>query len=105
MTDFRLCLVIVPDPDTARKIADNIVKSKLCACVNLVPGLESIFWWQGKVETSNEVLLLIKTQQSQVEALDTRVRELHPYAVYEFIALPLLYGNADYLSWVKDSIS
>ncbi len=105
MTDFRLCLLTVPDRDTARKIADDIVRAKLCACANIIPGLESIYWWQGKVETSAEIMLLIKTQQSRVEALDARIRELHPYAVYEFITLPLLYGNADYLSWLKESTS
>lgn len=103
MTDFRVCLVTVPDRDTAHKIADDIVTSRLCACVNLIPGLESVYWWQGKIETSSEIMLLIKTQQSRVEALDARIRELHPYTVYEFIVLPLLYGNTDYLKWLKES--
>ncbi|OGK13652.1 MAG: cation tolerance protein CutA [Candidatus Riflebacteria bacterium GWC2_50_8] len=105
MTDFRVCLVTLPDRETARKIAENIVNAKLCACANLIPGLESVYTWQGKVETSAEILMVIKTQQSCVAALDARIRELHPYSVYEFIVLPILYGNTDYLQWIKEATS
>ncbi|HAE39747.1 MAG TPA: divalent-cation tolerance protein CutA [Candidatus Riflebacteria bacterium] len=105
MTDYRICLVTLPDRETARKIADNIVRAKLCACANLIPGVESIYTWQGKVETSIEIIMVIKTQQSCVAALDARIRELHPYSVYEFVVLPILSGNADYLKWIKETTS
>lgn len=105
MNDFRVCLVTLPDREIARKIAENIVSAKLCACANLIPGLESVYAWQGKVETSAEILMVIKTQQSCVSALDARIRELHPYSVYEFIVLPVLYGNTDYLQWIKEATS
>ncbi|MBU1107225.1 MAG: divalent-cation tolerance protein CutA [Candidatus Riflebacteria bacterium] len=105
MTDFRVCLVTLPDRDTALKIADDIVKSRLCACANLLPGIESVYTWQGKIETSAEVMMVIKTQQSCVDALDARIRELHPYSVYEFLVLPVLSGNQNYLNWIKEATS
>ncbi len=103
MTEFRVCLVTVPDREVARKIAEDIVKAELCACVNLISGIESIYHWQGKIEHGDEILLLIKTQQSCLEALDARIRLIHPYEVYEFIAMPVDYGNHKYLKWIHDS--
>ena len=105
MTDFRVCMVTVPDRDTALKIADDLVRSRLCACANLLPGVESVYAWQGQIETSAEVLMLIKTQQSCITALDARIRELHPYSVYEFVVLPVLAGNLNYLNWIKEATS
>ncbi len=105
MTEFRVCLVTVPDRNTAMKIAEDIVSARLCACVNLIPGIESIYHWQGKIEYGDEILMVIKTQQSRLEALDARIRNHHPYAVYEFIALPVDYGNNNYLKWIHDSTS
>ncbi len=96
-------MVTVPDRDTAIKIAEDIVPAKLCACVNLIPGIESIYHWQGKIESGAEIIMVIKTQQAHLEALDERIRQLHPYKVYEFIALPVEYGNSDYLKWIHDS--
>jgi len=105
MTEFRVCLVTVPDRATAVKIAENIVAAKLCACVNLISGVESIYHWQGKTEYGDEILMLIKTQQSCLEPLNARIRQLHPYAVFEFVALPVDYGDNNYLKWIHDSTS
>ncbi|PKL48923.1 MAG: divalent-cation tolerance protein CutA [Candidatus Riflebacteria bacterium HGW-Riflebacteria-2] len=105
MTDARVCLVTLPDLDTARKIAKDIVETGLCACANLLPGTESIYRWQGKIEHGSEVLMVIKTRQSRLKELDAKIRQLHPYAVYEFIALPVDYGNENYLQWLYESTS
>lgn len=82
-----------------------MVSSKLSACTNIVPGLESIYRWQGKIEHTGELLLLIKTRQELVEAVDKKLRELHPYSVYEFVVLPVETGNEKYLAWLHESTS
>jgi len=102
-TDFRVCLVTFPDRETAKMTAVKLVAEKLCACASLMPGVESIYAWQGKTEISSETLLMIKTQQNCIQAIDAKIRELHPYEVYEFISLPVIYGNADYLNWISES--
>lgn len=95
--------VTVPDRDTGRKIAHSIVQEKLAACTNIVPGLESIYFWEGKVNTDEELLLLIKTRAGLVSELTTRVKELHPYTECEVVAVPVVGGSASYLQWVVDS--
>jgi len=73
------------------------------ACGNLVPGVESIYRWQGKVETSSEVIVIFKTTAARYLELQTRIRELHPYEVPEILAIPVSAGLPPYLQWVEDS--
>ncbi|MEP6671859.1 MAG: divalent-cation tolerance protein CutA [Chthoniobacter sp.] len=94
-----------PDIEMARVAAHQLVEEKLAACGNIVPGVESIYRWQGKIETSAEVLVIFKTTAARYPALEARIRELHSYEVPEIIALPIAAGLVGYLSWVKDSCS
>lgn len=97
-----LCLCTCPDADTARAIADRLVEERLCACVNLLPGAQSIYRWQGAVERAQEVLMLIKTTQTRYAALEQRLAALHPYSVPEIIALPIHAGLPAYLQWLDE---
>ena len=89
----------------ARKLTDALVEEKLAACVSLIPTVESTYWWKGKIERGEEVLLVIKTQAGQFKALSKRIKQLHSYTVPEILALPILAGNPDYLEWLKESTS
>jgi periplasmic divalent cation tolerance protein len=99
-TDYRLVFCTCPDQETAARIAERLVGDRLAACVNLLPGLTSIYRWQGEVQREAEVLLLIKTVTARLPALTAALRELHPYALPEIIALPITDGLPDYLTWV-----
>ncbi len=100
MTELRLVLVTVSDRAEAERIARALVDERLAACVNLVPGLRSIYRWQDAIEESDEVLLLIKTRQQAVDALRERVHALHSYEVPEFLVLTVETGSEAYLAWV-----
>jgi periplasmic divalent cation tolerance protein len=105
MSSYVVVFVTVSSAGEARKIAEALVRERLAACVNEVPGVRSIYRWKGKVESAGERLLLIKTARRRLPALTKRVRALHSYTVPEVIALPILSGNADYLSWIADAVS
>lgn len=96
-------LCTVPDRESGERIAQALVEERLAACVNLVPGLTSIYRWQGKVEKTEECLLIIKTGVSRFNALKKRIKALHPYKVPEIIALPIIHGSAEYLNWITES--
>ncbi|HYN76190.1 MAG TPA: divalent-cation tolerance protein CutA [Lamprocystis sp. (in: g-proteobacteria)] len=100
-TDDRLVLCTCPDQATAARIAERLVGDRLAACVNLLPGLTSIYRWQGEIQRDTEVLLLIKTVAGRLPALTDTLRGLHPYAVPEIIALPITAGLPDYLTWMR----
>ena len=95
-----LILSTCPDSDTASALGETLVGEGLAACVSLVPGLTSIYRWEGAVQRDSEVLLLIKTSGGRFDALSRRLRELHPYDVPEIIAVPIVAGLPDYLTWV-----
>ncbi|MEE2665941.1 MAG: divalent-cation tolerance protein CutA [Myxococcota bacterium] len=95
----RVVLVTAPER-VARELARALVGERLAACVNLVPGVRSIYRWQGEIEEDEEVLLVAKTQHDRVAALSQRVRELHPYDLPETLALSAAGGSAAYLAWV-----
>jgi periplasmic divalent cation tolerance protein len=97
-------LCTVPDRETGERIAQALVEARLAACVNLVPGLSSIYRWEGKVEKQAECLLIIKTTGARFEALQKRVLALHPYDMPEIIAIPISTGSTDYLKWISDSL-
>jgi len=102
--DFRLVLVTAPDLKTARRLAETTLRARLVACVNLVPHIESRYWWQGRRERAKEVLLVFKTIQSKLSGLEALILAKHPYDTPEFIVLPLIAGAASYLSWLKGSV-
>lgn len=82
-----------------------MLRKKLAACVNLVPGLRSFYWWKGKVESGSEVLMVIKTGNSRLQALHRWLRANHSYEVPEFLAFPLSRGDETYLKWLRNSLS
>lgn len=105
MSRILIVLVTVPTRAVARRIAEGVIRQRLAACVNVLPGLESAFSWQGKFERSTEVLLLIKTTASRYPALQRAIRARHPYEMPEIIALPVAAGLPAYLTWVRQSVS
>ena len=100
---FALVLVTAPDLRTARALARAALAARLVACVNLVPRVESHYWWQGKVESAAEVLLVIKTRKSQLAALEKIILKEHPYDTPEFLVVPLGSGTRRYLDWLSAS--
>ncbi len=102
MTDAIVVLVTTPSPERATEIARALVEERLAACGNVVPGLRSIYRWEGKVQDDAEALLVLKTTRARFDALRDRVLALHPYEVPEVIALPVEAGSARYLAWIAD---
>ena len=98
---FVVVFVTAPNADVATTIARTLVSEKLAACVNIVPGLRSIYSWQGKMYDEAEILCIVKTRQALFPALRDRVTALHPYDVPEIIALPISDGSAPYLAWLQ----
>jgi periplasmic divalent cation tolerance protein len=104
MTDKRIALTTCGSQDEARRIAQELVKKRLAACVNLVPNIESVYQWQGKIETAGEWLLVIKTTAGAIGSLRDAVHELHSYDVPEFLVLTVEDGSNAYLEWIGDSV-
>jgi periplasmic divalent cation tolerance protein len=100
---FALVLVTVPDLKTARALAKAALQRRLIACANLIPKIESHYWWQGKIESSAEVLLVLKTQKAKLAALEKLVLAKHPYDTPEFLVLPLSAGGKKYLNWLTEN--
>src|SRR3954469_20497852 len=100
---FVIVLVTAPDIKTARRLSRSALQARLIACANLVPGLESHYWWQGKIERSTEVLLLLKTTRAHLAKLEKLILAEHPYDTPEFIVLPMNSGNRRYLDWIQTS--
>jgi len=97
-------LVTAPDLKTARRLARAALTARLAACANLVPKIESHYWWQGKLESGAEVLIIFKTTRARLAALEWLILAEHPYDTAEFVALPITNGSARYLAWVGDSV-
>lgn len=104
MTDKRIVLSTAGSEDEARKIAQHLVEHRLAACVNILPQIESIYRWQGKVESSREWLLLIKTSVERFTAVRAAIQELHSYELPECIALSIEEGSSEYLQWLEKSV-
>lgn len=100
---FKVILVTAPNLKTARALAKAALQARLIACANLVPKIESHYWWRGKIESSNEVLMILKTTATRLAALEKLVLARHPYDTPEFIVLPLSRGNTRYLDWLARS--
>jgi periplasmic divalent cation tolerance protein len=99
---FKIVLVTAPDLKTARRLARAALAARLIACANLVPKIESHYRWQGKLERSAEVLMVMKTTQARVAALEKLVVAKHPYDTPEFVVLNLAGGAKKYLAWLAD---
>jgi periplasmic divalent cation tolerance protein len=101
---FMVVLVTAPDLKTARRLARAALKAKLIACANLVPKIESHYWWQGKLEASAEVLLVMKTTRARVSQLEKLILTKHPYDTPEFVILEIKGGSRRYMKWLGDSL-
>jgi len=99
----RIVLVTCGSIAEARRIGRNVVEKKLAACANIVPGVESIYKWKGKVERAREVLVVIKTTANRLPELEREVKRTHSYDVPEFIVLPIVAGSRKYLAWLQES--
>ncbi|CAF1275126.1 unnamed protein product [Adineta steineri] len=99
-SEYSACITTVSNDETARKLARSIVESRLAACVNIIPGVRSIYEWQSTIHEDNELILMIKTRQEFVPQLIEFVKKNHPYDVPELIELPINSGNQDYLKWI-----
>ena len=97
---FAIALVSAPDLKTARALARAALQARLIACANLIPKIESHYWWQGKIESGTEVLLVLKTQKAKLPALEKLILAKHPYETPELLVLPLSAGNNRYLDWL-----
>lgn len=102
---FAVALVTVPNLRVARRLAKVVLEARLAACVNVIPRLESHYWWQSRLERSGECLLLIKTTRRLLPALEKAVLANHPYDTPEFVVLSLAAGNERYLAWLAASAS
>jgi periplasmic divalent cation tolerance protein len=99
-----LAYITAKDLGEAERLGKNLVESKFAACVNILPGMHSIYRWQGKVEDANEVLVIAKTDDSLGEALIAEVKRLHSYECPCVLLLPVSGGNVDYLRWLGEGL-
>ena len=104
MTGPVVVLSAVGAPPDAERIARALVEERLAACVNVVPGVVSVYRWKGVVERENELLLVIKTLGEKVEALKVRLLELHPYELAEVVVIPIVGGHGAYLEWMAEQV-
>jgi periplasmic divalent cation tolerance protein len=105
LSERLVVLSTVGSAEDAERLARELVERRLAACVNVVPGLVSIYRWQGRVERDEERLLVIKTRGERFEALREALVALHPYEVPEILALPVAAGSQPYLDWLDDSLA
>jgi periplasmic divalent cation tolerance protein len=98
---FAIVLVTAPDVETARLLARAALEARLAACANLIAQVESHYWWQGKIESGAEILLLFKTAQGSLAGLEQLILEKHPYDTPEFLVLEPVAGNEKYLEWLS----
>ena len=100
--DCMMVFVTSPDIDTGRRIARSVVEAGLAACVNMLPGVESHYRWEGKLECGQEVLLLMKTTLEKLTDLESKVLAEHPYDTPEFVVTAIEGGNDRYLAWLRE---
>jgi len=102
---YQIVFCTCPNQEIAVKLGSALVEAKLAACVNIIPGLTSIYTWQEKIETSTEVLLIIKTKTSLFQALETFILQNHPYECPEIVGIPISQGFSGYLQWIEKSVA
>lgn len=98
-----LALSTFPDADTARQISDELVTGRFTACANILPSVESIYRWKGKIESGSETLVLFKVSEDRQSAFQDKLRSIHPYDVPEIIFVPVAGGLPEYLQWVSEN--
>jgi periplasmic divalent cation tolerance protein len=98
--DVRMLYITAGSRDEAKKIGRALVEARLAACANVIDGMESVYWWQGKLTEDREAVLIVKTRADLVPAVTAQVKALHSYTVPCVVALPIVDGNPDYLDWI-----
>ena len=101
---FIVIFITCANKNEAKKIAAGLISAKLAACVNIVKGLNSLFWWKNKVDRAREVLLIVKSRKTKLARIIKKVRSWHSYSTPEIIALPIIGGDKDYLKWINESL-
>lgn len=101
---YIVIFITVSNKKEAQRISEALLKDRLAACVNIVNKIESIFWWQGKINRTGEILLIVKSKKSKLNKIIKRVKSIHSYEVPEIIALAIIGGYKNYLEWLDDSI-
>jgi len=104
-SQYSVVFVTAPNIKIARSLAKAALEARLVACANLVPAIESHYWWQGKIEKSREVLLMMKTVQGKLVDLEKLIVSLHPYETPEFVVMTIGGGNEKYLAWIGDTVA
>ncbi len=104
VTNAVVIFITTADNGEANRVSEHLLNKKKIACVNIIPKVNSLFWWQGKIETEEERLLIIKTKASVLSEIVNLVKEVHSYEVPEIIALPIIGGNEDYLRWIIEEV-
>ena len=104
-TRYQIILCTCPDKDTAENIAHKLVNGKLAACVNILPGITSIYLWHEQIESAQEHLLLIKANKISYQAIEKTIKKHHPYELPEIIAVPIENGLPEYLHWIDSCLS
>ncbi|MDH5300154.1 MAG: divalent-cation tolerance protein CutA [Gammaproteobacteria bacterium] len=102
--EFCLVLSTCPDEATAKRLAGSLLAKRLAACVNIVPGLRSMYLWKGELRDDAEVLMLIKTRVDHYDRLEAELRAEHPYELPEIVAVPFEHGLTGYFSWINDVV-
>jgi Uncharacterized protein involved in tolerance to divalent cations len=104
MTDVLLVYITTPDQAESKRIAKILIEEKLAACANILPTIDSVYYWQGELKQNNESLLLLKTHREVFDSLMERAQELHPYDLPCIVALPLCHGIPGFLNWVAEEV-
>jgi periplasmic divalent cation tolerance protein len=102
--EICIALTTVDSAGEAKKLAHMLVERRLAACVNILPGMRSVYRWKGRIDETEEVMLLIKTSRSQAAAVQAALAESHSYDLPEFLLLPIAGGSAAYLAWLRDGL-
>ncbi len=102
---FRIAFCTTGSMDEASNIAEHLVGNHVAACVNIIPSIRSVFWWNNKVYQDNEVLMMIKTEVGKIPEVEKAIRLLHSYEIPELITLPIEYGMPEYMKWMEAAIT
>ena len=102
--NYILIMVTCASKEEARKISGRLLKKRLVACANIMPKIESRFWWKGKIDNAAEFLVTMKTVRSNFKKIEAQIKHIHSYEVPEIIALPIVAGSRDYLDWISRAI-
>jgi periplasmic divalent cation tolerance protein len=102
-SDAIVVLITAGDRDEAERVARALLEAKLAACVNLLPGVTSLFWWEGRIDLAEEVLLVVKSRRALFPQLLETVRAVHSYETFAAVAMPIDAGSPEYLRWIRES--